>query len=109
DARIGGKLLQHLGGAHAGVLLIANATDNDITSQIELSGAGRGNHHRGHATLHIVGTATIHFAVINAGIEWIAIKPRQGDGIIMPVEHQRFATATAPEYTDYRWPTGIFL
>ena len=107
DAGIRGESLQHLGGAHAGVLFIGNTAHDDIAGRI--LGIYGGAHHRRHTAFHIVGTASKQLAIPDFCGERIAIVPGQRDGIVVSIEHERFAATASPADADNRRPTGHLL
>ena len=100
---VGPHAVRHGGDAPgAGALLVGHGAD--VSAPREPGHARhrlRGDHHRGHAALHVARAAADQAAAANLGAERVGDRPGAerpgGDHVHVPVEHQRRAVVRARE------------
>jgi hypothetical protein len=107
DGRVRRELLQHLGGAGAGVFLVGDAGQDDVAAQWPApDGVRGGGHHGGDAALHVGGAPAEDLPVLDARKQRIAVVGAVGDGVQVAVEHEGTAAAGAAGDGDERGAAG---
>ena len=109
DGGVRREVPQDFLGAGAGVFLVRDQGHDDVASVRSGGGRGRGDHHRGDTGLHIEGPAPEHPAVLDDGIERVAVVAGERNGVQVAVEHQVSSAAAATGDGNDRGAARSFL